>query len=320
MKKLYTLASLLCIGFAANAQSPFWTEDFGTGCNRGQLATAYSSLNGAWTNTSTGTNGNTANTWYISASHAGTSAGNCASSCMTTSATNATLHVSNVAIVIPSFITVGADSGASYFSGGLSSFGYVATTNRRIESPTINCTGQASIMVSFLYVENGDAANDDAAFVYSADGGTTWTIIDALAKTTGTCAAPGQWTAFSATLPATADNNPNVKIGFTWTNNDDGVGTDPSFSVDDIALTNGLNGIATTATSQLNLFASGNGQITITPNGQAYKTIGIYNMLGQEVKFVNSNNVLQLTDAQPGVYIVTLEVNGARVTRKVMMD
>src|SRR5690606_31806825 len=32
-------------------------------------------------------------------------------------------------------------------------------------------------------------------------------------------------------------NNANVKIGFRWVNNDDGVGTDPSFAVDDITLT-----------------------------------------------------------------------------------
>lgn len=320
MKKIYSLASLLLIGFAANAQAPFWTENFGTGCNRGQVATAYTGTNGSWTMSSTGTNGNTANTWYVSAAHSNTGAGNCATTCMTSAATDATLHVSNIAIVIPSFLTVNADSGASYFSGGLSSFGYVATSNSRVESPLINCTGQASIILSFIYVENGDASNDDAALLYSPDGGTTWTIIDALAKTTGTCAAPGQWTTFSVVLPASADNNPNVKIGFIWTNNDDGVGSDPSFSVDDIAMTNGLNGIATAQTAELSLYASGNGQITITPNGQAYKVLGIYDMLGQEVKFNNVNNVVQLSNTQAGVYIITVEVNGVRVTRKVMMD
>ncbi len=320
MKKIYSLASLLFIGFAANAQVSFWTEDFGTGCNRGQAANAYSGSNGSWTIATTGTNGNYANTWYVSAAHSNTGNGNCATSCMTSSATNATLHVSNVAIVIPTFYTAGADSGASYFSGGLSSFGYVATTNNRMHSPLINCTGQSSITVSFVYVENGDGANDDATMVYSPDGGANWTTIDPLAKTTGTCGVSGQWTTITVALPASADNNANVKIGFNWTNNDDGVGTDPSFSVDDIALTSGPSGIATTSTSHLNLFASGNNQITIVPNGQAYKTIGIYNMLGEAVSFVNSNNVIELNNAQPGMYIVTLEVNGARVTRKVMMN
>jgi hypothetical protein len=319
MKKIYSLASLLFLGLAAHSQV-FWTESFGSGCNRGQAATAYSGPNGSWTSSTTGTNGNTANTWYVSAAHNNTGAGNCGTSCMTSSVTNSTLHVSNAAIVIPAFYTVGADSGASYFSGGVSSFGYVATTNRRVESPLINCTGQASIVISFIYVENGDASNDDASLVYSADAGVTWTTIDALAKTTGSCGPTGQWTSIAVNLPASANNNPNVKIGFNWTNNDDGVGTDPSFSVDDITLTNGLNGISTAQTSALSLYASGNGQITINPNGQAYKVIGIYDMLGQEVKFNNVNNLVQLTNTQAGIYIITVEVNGARVTRKVLMD
>jgi hypothetical protein len=317
MKKIYSLATLVLISFAANAQSAFWTEDFGTGCNRGQAATAYSGANGAWTMAATGTNDNVANSWYVSASHSNTGAGNCATSCMTTAATNATLHVSNIAI---SLANVAADSGASYFSGGLCGFGFCATTNRRMESPLINCTGESNIAVTFLYVENGDASNDDATFVYSADGGTTWSTVNALAKTTGICAAPGQWTAISITLPASANNNASVKIGFNWTNNDDAVGSDPSFSVDDIALSSGTNGIATMQTTELNLYASGNGQITITPNGNAYKMLGIYDMLGQEVKFANMNNTLQLTNTTPGIYIVTLEVNGVRVTRKVMMN
>lgn len=320
MKKIYLLAAFAFIGIAAHAQTPFWTEDFGTGCNRGQAATAYSGSNGSWTMTTIGTNGNVANSWFVSAAHSNTGAGNCAASCMTTSATNATLHVSNIAIIIPTFYTANADSGASYFSGGISSFGYVATTNRRAESPTINCTGHSNITLNFLYVENGDGANDDASLVFSADGGTTWTTIDVLAKTPLTCADPGQWTAFTIALPASANNNANVKIGFLWVNNDDGVGTDPSFSVDDITLTSSLTGIAINTTAELNLFASGNGQITITPNGQSYKMLGIYDMLGQEVQFVNSNNTIQLNNAQSSVYIVAMEVNGVRVTRKVLMN
>ncbi|MEO5643385.1 MAG: T9SS type A sorting domain-containing protein [Bacteroidia bacterium] len=320
MKKIYPLAALVFIGFAAQAQTTFWTEGFGTGCNRGQAATAYSGSNGSWTIASTGTNGNTANTWFVSATNSNTGAGNCATSCMTSSATNATLHISNPTIVVPSFYTANADSGASYFSGGLSSFGFVATTNRRAESPAINCVGQSNISMSFLYIENGDASNDDASLAFSADGGTTWTTIDVLAKTTGTCTALGQWTMFTILLPPSANNNANVKIGFNWTNNDDGTGTDPSFSVDDITLTSSPNGIATNSASELSLFASGNGQITITPNGQAYKMLGIYDMLGQEVKFVNTNNMIQLENAQSSVYVVAMEVNGVRVTRKVLVN
>ena len=34
----------------------------------------------------------------------------------------------------------------------------------------------------------------------------------------------GQWTAFSILLPVSANNNPSVKIGFNWINNDDNIG------------------------------------------------------------------------------------------------
>jgi hypothetical protein len=319
MKKLYSITALLFLASASQAQT-FWTEDFGTGCNRGQLASAYTGTNGTWTITGTGTNGNVANTWYVSSASAGTGAGNCASSCVTASTNSPTLHVSNVAIVIPSFLTVGADTGASYFSGGFSSFGYTAGTSRRVESPTINCVSKINITATFVYLENGDASTDDGQFVCSTDGGTTWSVVDVLAKTTGSCGADGQWTSITLALPAAADNNPMVKIGFSWVNNDDGVGSDPSFSVDDITLASNPLGIAGFDASSINVFSKGNGQIRIDANGYGYKTIGVYNMLGEETKFTAADNSIQLNNAPAGIYLVTLEVNGVRVTRKVMMN
>lgn len=322
MKKLYTLSSLLCLGFAVQAQV-FWTEGFGTGCNRGQLASAYTGTNGAWTIGSTGTNDATANQFYVSATCGNTGAGNCSDNCSFTSTTNRTLHVSNIAISVPPFISAGADTGSSYFagvSGACLTLGVCATTHRRAQSPIINCTGKSNINISFIYLENGDLANDDAQLVYSADGGTTWSMLDVLAKTTGTCTGGGQWTAFSIALPASSNNNPTVKIGFTWQNNDDQVGTDPSFAVDDINLSQGPLAIAAYSQSDLSMFSDGNGLIHVNANGLSYKTIGVYNLLGEETKFTTTENTIQLAEASTGIYIVTLEVNGVRITRKVMMN
>ena len=75
MKKLYTTFALILIGASSYAQT-FWTEDFGTGCNRGQTAASYTGPNGSWTMTATGTNDSQANSWYISATCSGTGAGN----------------------------------------------------------------------------------------------------------------------------------------------------------------------------------------------------------------------------------------------------
>jgi hypothetical protein len=320
MNKLYTITALLFIAASANAQV-FWTDDFGTGCNRGTLATAYADTHGSWTTTALSPTESHSNQWYISSTCSGTGAGNCATSCNSSSATNATLHVSNVTIVIPSFPIIAADSGASYFSGGVCGLGYCAATSSRIESPAINCTAKSNISVSFVYLENGDGPNDDASLCYSADGGTTWTTIDPLAKTPTTCSAAGQWTAITVALPATADNNANVKIGFWWNNNDDGVGTDPSFAVDDITLSDGANGINTVSQStQVDIFSSVSGTININTNGQAYKVLGVYNVLGENAGFTQSNNALLLTEVSTGTYIVAIEVNGVRVTKKVFVN
>ena len=233
MKKIYLLVTLFSTVVIADAQV-FWTEDFGTGCNQGQLASAYTGTNGAWTISSTGTNDATANTFYIGAQEAGNPVGACGTGCV--GSVDATLHVGNVAIAL---VSLAADGGASYFSGvaGACAFGICATTNKRAESPIINCTGQSSISISFAYLENGATTLDDASLWYSADGGTTWSLLNNMAKTPlGACAPQGTWTAYSFSLPASANNNASVKIGFNWTNNDDGLGTDPSFAVDDITL------------------------------------------------------------------------------------
>ena len=64
--------------------------------------------------------------------------------------------------------------------------------------------------------------------------GATWTQIDNMPKTIVCGSGQGQWGTRTIVLPASANNNANVKIGYRWVNNDDGAGSDPSFAVDDI--------------------------------------------------------------------------------------
>jgi len=222
--RISLLLSLLTCFFFAKSQTVIWTEDFQNACTASCLATGYTGTNGSWTVTNTGVNGADANVWYVSGAECGNAAGACGSVC---GATDPSLHMG-------SNITVLGDQGAAYLNGG---FGFwFPETNARAESPTINLTGQSNITLNFNYIENGDGAIDDASLWYFD--GATWTLLDPLAKTLfGSCSPQGLWTAFTIALPASANNNPNVKIGFRWVNNDDGVGTDPSFAVDDITLT-----------------------------------------------------------------------------------
>ena len=229
IKKACAILAVILSLFSFNAKAQvFWTEAFQNSCVGGSLAclaSTYTGPNGTWTLNPTGTNDPEANKWFISGAECGNAAGACGSTC---GATDPSLHVG-------ADDGFALDPGAAYDAGGLCGVLFCVTTDMRVESPTINCTGQTTITLAFNYMENGDLTIDDATLWYF--NGTVWAQIDPLAKTLfGACSPQGRWTAFSILLPASANNNPLVKIGFRWVNNDDGLGTDPSFAVDDITL------------------------------------------------------------------------------------
>lgn len=230
------------IGTGVGGTGAFWTETFGTAtcAARGTLANGFNSGNGAWTQTN-GTNGASANQWYVSPTEANMGSGVCGDGCASTAAlTNSTLHLSAIGGLCGT-----PDCGSAYNATGAANI-----TDRRVESPSINCTGYSTITLSFLYIGNGQGVSDNCILWYFD--GVSWAILTDPAST-ATCGplcglgiCQGIWTPFSIALPASANNNPNVKIGFQWVNNGDGVGSDPSFGVDNVTLSaSGPSGIFT---------------------------------------------------------------------------
>jgi hypothetical protein len=226
MKQIFYFFVCTLFSFGAFAQSPFWIETFSVGCNNGQVANGFNpSGMGTWSVTNTGTNNPESNVWYVSASEQGVGIGNCGQGCGGNQ--NRTLHV-GVNLTNPFPLT---DQGATYVAGA----GY--ETDRRAESPMINCTGQNTITLTFAYILGGIAGTDYFNVQYSANGGTTWSVIGTPAITNNSvCGGQGLWTGYTVALPASANNNPNVKIGFRWVNSDPN-GNDPSVAIDDVALT-----------------------------------------------------------------------------------
>ena len=225
MRPIFVLLTLCSISAQAQVVE-FWSENFGSGCNSGTLATTFFSFtNGPWTVTEMGTNAETANAWFVSASENGNAAGQCGSGC----GSDPSLHVG----ALNSFL--GTDLGAAYFEGldGLCDIVGCGATDKRIESGVVDCSIFINNTISFLYIEGGNVLDNATLWYFD---GAAWALLSDLPKTPLCPSGQGQWTSFSIDLPASANNNPNVRFGFRWQNNDDGEALDPSFAVDDISI------------------------------------------------------------------------------------
>lgn len=225
----------------ALGQPSVWVEEFENGCVQNCLANAYLGVNGAWGVSNTGTNGPCANRWYISCQENGNPAGTCGGGC----GNNETLHVGNDGTTCTSpngcFFCPAGDCGAAYDASCPAAICFVccscqsSQTDQRAASPVIDLTGWNTLTLRFKYMEGGSGIADNGLLDYFD--GLAWSQLADLPKTpAGSCGGQGLWTNFSIALPASANNNPNVRIGFRWVNDDDGAGTDPSIAIDDVEI------------------------------------------------------------------------------------
>ena len=208
---------------SGTSQTIVWQETFdGTG-NWGTL------------NQSVGSEGCNANPFYISCQENGNAVGSCGSGC----AGNNTLHVASVAY---------GDIGAAYDAGGGPACGGLlnclfgglcnTTTDRRSRSALISTLGYSDLDLEFDYIESGSGSADNALVEYSTNGGGNWTTLMDMPKTVNAgCGGQGRWTHISIPLPTTCDNIADLMIAFRWRNNNDAAGTDPSFAVNDVMIT-----------------------------------------------------------------------------------
>lgn len=173
-----------------------------------------------WTlNVATGTNGADNNFWTVGNGEAGQAVGDCGAA----GGTNNSLHITSA------FSPTG---GAAYDAGGLCPLLFCPETNMRAESPTFSTLGESNLTFEFNYIANGDALIDNASVVYNDGSG--WQVLDPSIKSAICAGGQGEWSKFTMALPASCDNQPSVQVGLNWTNNDDGIGTDPSVAIDSV--------------------------------------------------------------------------------------
>jgi hypothetical protein len=225
-KILYILSITLILRASSGmAQTVFWTEDWSISCS--SLCTSYTiGPNGAWTIASTGVNGTKANIWYFSNQEEGLGRGGCGAV-----GPDPSMHIGSVKGSPAAFLFCPkGDCGAAYDASNSAK----VVTNTMAESPVINCTGESTITLSFNYIMNGQTNHDYGSVYYNTGSG--WTLLVNLPKTATCGGGQGKWTYYSIAMPASANNNANVQIGFNWQNNGDGAGNDPSIAIDSIQL------------------------------------------------------------------------------------
>ena len=236
----------------------FWSESFNHNCASKCKPDTYTGPNGVWTvSPALSTEGSDPNDWFISYAEEGEPAGNCQGEF---TKKNSCLHIGT-----------SADLGATYKKGTTGS------TERRVMSPTINCSGKSNITLKFDLISNIDTTNktplDYCALEYSGDNGASWTVLIPRLHVLFPCSAPKVlWRLLETQLPASANNNANVKIGFHWKNSD-ATGYDVSFAADSIRLssvtplsTGVIPGGPFCACSSINVPYDGRGSVFNTGN------------------------------------------------------
>ncbi|TND06510.1 MAG: psrP1 [Bacteroidetes bacterium] len=292
MKQLFA-AAILLLSLSAKGQTVLFSENFNTG-------------GPGWTlNVVTGPEGTDPNFFQVDDDEGGGITPNLGApgSCGAANNGDMTLHVTSV------FNPAG---GAAYDAGGLCGILFCPQANRRSESPTINCSGQSTVSVSFNYIEGGHLTNDDATLWYFD--GVTWTMIDNMPKTLTGCGGQGLWTSRTVALPASANNNANVKIAFGWVNNDDGVGADPSFAVDNVEVTVPATSAPTAAFTASSTSVCTGQPVNFTDNSTGAPTGWSWTFPGGTPPTSTSQNVTGVTWAAAGTYTVTLTASNANGT------
>lgn len=269
-----------------------WTEDFESGTTNWSL------------NVSTGTNDTDANIWTISDDEGGEAAGNCG----TASNGDNTLHVT----------CQGAwcfGTGAAYNAGD-GGIGYIfATTSMRAEySTAIVTTGQTNLSLTFNWIGVGETGDDFATLQYSVDGGTNWVDLQTYSGGATCGSGQGLWTAETVALPVACENQADLRFAFNWENSNNGVGSDPSFAVNDMELIT-----STTTTSVTADFTQDNSSpicegttVTFTDNSTESGTTitsWAWTFNGGDVTSASTQGPHSITFNTAGTYDIELQVS-----------
>ncbi|MEM6803191.1 MAG: hypothetical protein AAF696_17425, partial [Bacteroidota bacterium] len=118
-------------------------------------------------------------------------------------------------------------------NGASASYDKSAVENLVLRTEVIDATAFADMTLTFDFKSNGNPGSDYGILSYSLNG-SNFTNIEGntLGPYTGVTASTNRTVALPAAL-----NNQNFYLGFRWINDDDGAGTDPPFTIDNLRIT-----------------------------------------------------------------------------------
>ena len=287
MKKFYTLIVILVTGASAKAQQVVIFNDSMNSASYWQM------------NVPTGMNGNMPDMWVMNDMEGGVAPGGCQQMMNG----DMTLHVT-----MPM-----AMSGATYTP-------QVTTHMRAQMNSGINTTGITQLlMLTFDYVAGGINGMDYSTIQYSTDAGTSWNNVSNI-NSSFSCNNQKQWSTAVVMLPAACSNIQDLRIGFNWTNNGDGNGSNPSVAINNLKISyqSMSTGIGSNEISENEIYSDGPSVIVNTPND--FRVLAVTNIGGQLVPFEKNGNKLNLKNKFEGILFVAIEMNGNIIRKKIMIN
>lgn len=173
-----------------------------------------------------GANGADANIWVISDDEGGVTPPGCG----TAGNGDNTLHVS-----CQGAFCLGTGAVYNAGDGGAGTI-FAETDIRAAYTLPISTLGQTGLELVLDWIGVGDAGQDFVEVEYSIDGGTSWNAFWAPLPGSTCGGGQGEWAEETIALPVALENQTDLRFAFHWTNNNDGVGSDPSFAVNNLRL------------------------------------------------------------------------------------
>lgn len=196
----------------------------------------------------------------------------------------------------------GASGSGCVFVGG-------ATPSQSFMIEGINTSNFSNLVLSFGHYKTTNAGNNELAVEVSANG-TNWTSLT-YSRPTGSGTSIWLLVTPTGTIPSTE----NLRIRFS------NPVTTVGFRLDDIKLTGTALGISKNAIEGLKVYPNPvtNGTLYIDTAADVSKEVVIYDVLGKQVVNTTTQNAVNVSKLNAGVYIVKVTEEGRTATRKLVI-